>query len=199
MAKFNPNDYETVAERITRFYNDNPNGRIITTDYTSDQDRQVSTWRVKAEVWLPKPEAFLNDGGNDDYWFLKATGVAFEVDGGSGANSTSALENCETSAIGRALANAGYSGDKRTTREEMEKVNRGVTPRPQAPVAAPQPQLRNPEELFADIMDAPSKSALRGLWNTIGAQKDHLIPDGSKSFGALIIARQSDLPENEVF
>jgi hypothetical protein len=44
------------------------------------------------------------------------------------ANKTSALENAETSAIGRALAQAGYSGDKRVTREEMAKVARGVTP-----------------------------------------------------------------------
>jgi hypothetical protein len=44
------------------------------------------------------------------------------------ANKTSALENAETSSIGRSLANAGYSGDKRVTREEMNKVNRGVTP-----------------------------------------------------------------------
>jgi hypothetical protein len=45
------------------------------------------------------------------------------------------LENCETSAIGRALANAGFSGNKRTSREEMEKVARGVAPG--KPVAMP--------------------------------------------------------------
>jgi hypothetical protein len=195
MAKFNLNDYETVAERITRFYKDNPDGRIITTDYTSDLDRQVSTWRVKAEVWLPKPEAYLNDGINRDYWFLKATGVAFEVDGGSGANATSALENCETSAIGRALANAGYSGDKRTTREEMEKVNRGVTPRPQAPAGAPAAPQKDPLELYADIMDAPSKAALRFFWNTYPQAMDTLTPVGDQTFKALIIARQAELPE----
>jgi hypothetical protein len=44
------------------------------------------------------------------------------------ANKTSALENCETSAIGRALANMGLSGDQRASREEMAKVQRGVTP-----------------------------------------------------------------------
>jgi hypothetical protein len=44
------------------------------------------------------------------------------------ANKTSALENCETSAIGRALANMGLSGDQRASREEMAKVQRGVAP-----------------------------------------------------------------------
>jgi hypothetical protein len=54
--------------------------------------------------------------------------LAFEIDGAGMANKTSALENAETSAIGRCLANANYSGDKRVTREEMNKVNRGVSP-----------------------------------------------------------------------
>jgi len=66
-----------------------------------------------------------------DGWYLKSTGLAFEIDGVGMAQKTAALETCESSAIGRALANAGYSGNRRTTREEMAKVERGVTP--QAP------------------------------------------------------------------
>ena len=66
---------------------------------------------------------------NDETDKPKATGLAFEVDGQGMANKTSALENAETSAIGRALANAGYSGNKRTSRQEMEKVARGQTPK----------------------------------------------------------------------
>ena len=62
--------------------------------------------------------------GDQSLQLPKASGLAFEIDGGNGANQTSALENAETSAIGRALANAGYSGNKRTSREEMNKVER---------------------------------------------------------------------------
>ena len=52
------------------------------------------------------------------------TGLAEETIQGRGVNATSALENCETSAIGRALANAGYATKgKRASREEMVKVN----------------------------------------------------------------------------
>ena len=52
-----------------------------------------------------------------------ATGLAEETVQGRGVNATSALENCETSAIGRALANAGYATKgKRASREEMAKV-----------------------------------------------------------------------------
>jgi len=117
MAQFNLNDYETVEQRIKRFYKDNPDGRIITENQTTLQDRQVSTWVVMASVYL-----------NNETDKPKATGLAFEVDGQGMANKTSALENAETSAIGRALANAGYSGNKRASREEMAKVARDKKP-----------------------------------------------------------------------
>jgi hypothetical protein len=72
------------------------------------------------------------------------------------ANKTSALENAETSSTGRALANAGYSGNKRTTREEMAKVERDVTP------AAPtRPWLVEAEDL-ASKKDLPG---LRELYS----------------------------------
>jgi hypothetical protein len=56
-----------------------------------------------------------------------ATGWAEEVRGQGNVNKTSHLENCETGAVGRALANAGLSGsdfNKRPSREEMGKVVR---------------------------------------------------------------------------
>lgn len=129
MANFNLADYETVEQRIARFYSVYPDGRILTENLTTKLDRQVSTWVVKATVYLTKED--------QDSYCPKANGLAFEVDGTGMANKTSALENCETSAIGRALANAGFSGNKRTSREEMEKVKRDVTPK--APVAKPEP------------------------------------------------------------
>ena len=134
MAHFNLQDYETVEDRLKRLYSLYPDARVITTNLTTPQDRQVSTWVVKAEIYLPiwNLGAALEDAKIDyskgyerDCWFLKATGHAFEIDGVNGmANKTSALENCETSAIGRALANMNLSGNKRTSREEMQKVQR---------------------------------------------------------------------------
>jgi hypothetical protein len=128
MANFNLADYETVEERIKRFYETHPDGRIVTHDYTSQFDRESGVWRVQAMVFESSADQAAN--------LVKATGFAFEIDGTMGANKTSALENCETSAIGRALANAGFSGNKRTSREEMEKVARGVAPG--KPVAMPE-------------------------------------------------------------
>jgi len=118
MPRFNLEDYETVEERIKRFYATHPDGRIVTHNLTQDYDRAVSTWVVRAEVF----ENFEQENQG----CAKASGLAFEIDGGQGANQTSALENAETSAIGRALANAGFSGNKRASREEMKKVDRAT-------------------------------------------------------------------------
>jgi hypothetical protein len=70
----------------------------------------------KAQLWL------------DDV--LIATGWAEEVRGQGNVNKTSHVENCETGAVGRALANAGMAGgslEKRPSREEMSKVARMTT------------------------------------------------------------------------
>lgn len=122
MANFNPNDYETVEERLRRFWGDpaNADARIVTLNHTQPSDRAVSTWVVEARIYLTAGDQSLD--------LPKATGWAFEIDGVGMANKTSALENAETSAIGRALGNMNYSGNKRASREEMQKVARGVTP-----------------------------------------------------------------------
>lgn len=148
MAQFNLADYETVEQRIARFYKDYPDGRIITKNRTTPADRSVSTWVVEAFIYLTDAD--------QERMLPKATGFAFEIDGAGMANKTSALENAETSAIGRALANAGYSGNKRTSREEMEKVARDVTP-----VAPARPWLLEAEALAK----ANDLAGLRSLYS----------------------------------
>ena len=115
---FNLQDYETVEERLKRFWADenHSDARIITINHTTPADRERGVWVVEARIYL--------DVGNHADDLPKATGWAFEIDGAGMANKTSALENCETSAIGRALANMNFSGNKRASREEMEKVQR---------------------------------------------------------------------------
>lgn len=123
MAAFNLNDYETVEQRLKRAHEAHSDLRVVTLNHTTPADRSVGMWVVEARIFLTREDQL--DG------LVKATGWAFEVDGQNGmANKTSALENCETSAIGRALANMNLSGNKRTSREEMEKVERNVTPKP---------------------------------------------------------------------
>lgn len=149
MAQFNLNDYETVEERLKRAHAAFPDLRVVTVNHTTPQDRQVSTWVVEARIYL--------DRDDQAHGLVKATGWAFEVDGVNGmANKTSALENCETSAIGRALANMNLSGNKRTSREEMEKVARDVTPKP---------ALRVVRDWDAAVAALKSKSEAYALYN----------------------------------
>jgi hypothetical protein len=116
MARFNLADYETVEDRLKKFYVDWPDGRVITENETTPELRGEKIWVVRSVLYL--------NGEDLERGCPKSTGYAFEIDGTGGANLSSALENCETSSIGRALANAGYSGSKRASREEIEKVER---------------------------------------------------------------------------
>ena len=104
-------DYEPVSARLDRWLKVHADHecRVVTDLVHYLQDHCV----FRAELWL--------DG------VMIATGWAEEVRGQGNVNRTSHLENCETSAVGRALANAGMAGSdftKRPSREEMAKVSR---------------------------------------------------------------------------
>jgi hypothetical protein len=116
--RFNLDDYETVESRIKKFYELYPDGRIVT-EWVNRFDEQMTT----PMTWVVRTEVFLNADDQENRR-PKATGYAFERDGTGEVNQTSALENAETSSTGRALANMGLSGNKRASREEMQKVAR---------------------------------------------------------------------------
>jgi hypothetical protein len=120
---FNLDDYEPVAVRHSRWLAQHPNGRTIT-HMVSIPGADVCV--IRAELWL------------EDVCI--ATGYAEEVRGAGNVNRTSHVENCETSAVGRALANAGMAGtdvNKRPSREEMAKVQRQSASRGYLPAQAP--------------------------------------------------------------
>ena len=105
---FNLADYEPVEVRLEKFIKDYPDFRISTELEVVEASRYI----VKAYLFKTSQDSIA--------W---ATGYAEETVSTRGVNQTSALENCETSAIGRALANAGYAPKgKRPSREEMSKV-----------------------------------------------------------------------------
>ena len=107
---FDLSDYETVEDRLIRFWADHNEGSIVTTMMNYDGDSCV----FRAEIRYDKLDEAIT-----------TSGYAHETRSERGVNSTSFVENCETSAIGRALANCGYATHgKRPSRTEMEKVAR---------------------------------------------------------------------------
>ena len=116
---FNLDDYEPVAARLDRWLNEKLAGYTASTnDYPRVLTRMVS--EPGADICVIRAELWLGEN-------LIATGYAEEVRGSGNVNRTSHVENCETSAIGRALANCGMAGSdmtKRPSREEMSKVQR---------------------------------------------------------------------------
>jgi hypothetical protein len=111
--KYNLDDYETVDLRLRRLYTSHPEARVLT-DMVYRDDR---SFIVKAELYLDRNDLTP-----------VSTGYAEEIVGAGFVNKTSALENCETSAIGRAISNSplvlGTPEGKRPSQSEMEKVER---------------------------------------------------------------------------
>lgn len=106
---FNPDDYEPVAVRLDRWLKTATDPRVIT-----------HLHEYGADYCIFRAELYEGDK-------LISTGWAEERRAERGITSASMVEVCETSAIGRGLANAGMAGSdpgKRASREEMQKTNR---------------------------------------------------------------------------
>lgn len=118
MRKFNLAEYDDVDTRIKRFYSENPNGRLIT-ELVTDTDEMVV---FKAYVYMNENDVIKATGYAKELrdMDLKTTNDGKEYES---VNFTSWYENAETSSLGRALANAGYSGNKRPSRQEMMSVS----------------------------------------------------------------------------
>jgi len=137
---FNLADYEPVEVRLEKFIKDYPAFRISTELEVVEASRYI----VKAYLFKDAQDSLA--------W---ATGYAEETVTSRGVNQTSALENCETSAIGRALANAGYAPKgKRPSREEMSKV---VTKKAEKPAV---------QDLVQAIKAADAEPAEQDYWTT---------------------------------
>lgn len=97
-ARFDPENYEGVEDRIMAFRKDHPipGGRIVTIPMHT-----AKSWYWEAQVWIG--DVMCANGHS-----LDSMGQA------------SGCEKTETGAIGRALRNAGYSTKPGASREEME-------------------------------------------------------------------------------
>ena len=134
---FDLSNYETVETRLARFWEQYPDGRVETTLMNYDGDSCI----VRSVVWKHRDDANPT-----------ATGYAEEIKSDRGVNATSFVENCETSAIGRAIANCplqGSGGAPRPSRNEMQKVERLSTPTDtrQNPVHIPSGAFATPKQI----------------------------------------------------
>ena len=103
IIKIHNKEYKTVALRVTEFLS-SPTHKdwSIETDLISDGTNVVMKSTIK-DV----------DGR------IRGTGYAEEVRGSTNINKTSAMENCETSAIGRALSAVGFGGTEYASANEV--------------------------------------------------------------------------------
>ena len=129
MADFNLKDYEPVQDRIDKFYVKYPDGRILTTLESAIEN----AFTFKATIYKNIEEQKAG--------VPFTCGWAREVIGDGYVNKDSALENTETSAIGRALANIGFHGSKRQSQEEMKKTIKKEEPKPKGKIMKALDQL----------------------------------------------------------
>lgn len=124
------------------------------------------------------------------------SGMAEEIRGAGHVNKTSALENCETSAVGRALASIGLSGGEYASANEIEAVGRKEqnlknqagsekpvgSPPPSAPASPPSEPPRQSDDtedadrkLYLEVAGMlPTKKAKASVEDYFGQMKPKL-------------------------
>jgi hypothetical protein len=132
-------DYVQVNDRIMKFWEDHPNGRIHT---------KILSWENNVLIMQAKVWRDINDQ------FPAAIGHAYEKENSTQINSTSCLENAETSVVGRCLAILGYEIKRSVaSREEVENA------------IAQQEQLKQEE-------DRTNDPALKAKWTLLNGSVD---------------------------
>jgi len=119
MARFNISDYTLVKDRLIAFRDQFPQCSIETTLLASNNIVDSPTGEMCNE-YVMKAVVTPNPLAEPE---VQYTGHAAERDNGHFVNKSSAIENCETSAVGRALAHCGFGGDKNgPSAEEMSSA-----------------------------------------------------------------------------
>ena len=162
---FNLEDYEPVEVRLEKFWKDNPDGRV----YTELLESTATRFVVFSSIYRTEADAHP--------W---ATGLASETIADRGMLASSALEICETSSLGRALANAGYSAKvkggngKRPSREEMISATKAEMSKPKEFI----PVVNEADPWTIKTVAAPTTSAeaVAVVKDIIGGTTDKDVP-----------------------
>tara|TARA_X000001382_G_scaffold103956_1_gene78920 strand:- start:2636 stop:3259 length:624 start_codon:yes stop_codon:yes gene_type:complete len=120
-------DYIEVNERVKQFHIDYPNGSI-TTELIEMTDRFITKTTVIPDVKFPD---------------RKFTGLAYEKEDSTFINKTSALENAETSSVGRSLGFLSIGID--TSIASYDEVANAVTQQKDKPKTIPPVNLKDQE------------------------------------------------------
>ena len=136
-------EYKTVAERVAEFRE------------RHDHDYSIITEIIRSDDLVQMKAGIISSDGR-----VIATGYAEEVRNSTNINKTSALENCETSAVGRALAAFGYGGTEYASADEV------------AAAIAQQTEM----EVRKKAVDFYARMAqvVRDEWDTFAAIKNYL-------------------------
>ena len=156
--KFNLEDYETVKSRKLRFYKDYPDGRIVVQNLSTEPlEYALFMASIFKNVKDQKENCPFSTGTaleiRDKELSVARSGASYES-----VNFLSWTENCEESAVGRALDNAGYSGNKKPSREEMQKAKDFVDRQKKKPAEEthPEKQLAEPgKTIIVDKKPSP--------------------------------------------
>lgn len=146
-------EYKTVAARVQEFREKNGETYNIVTEIVNADDQRVV---MKASITFHEPQTGLVQ--------IMATGHAEEVRTSSQINRTSALENAETSAIGRALAAFGLAGTEYASADEVaQAITQQRAPAPKSQPASryePGPVTNDAQpskEVIDQVMDVFNK------------------------------------------
>jgi len=148
-------DYVPVAERIEKFYERYPEGRIMT--QIIEHDRESGFVLIRAEVYRAAEDTIP-----------AATGHAYEYKDAGYVQRNSYIEVAETSAVGRSLAFLNFETKRGiASREEMQKFAnpRADAAPPTAPVAPlPVPsEADDPAAVATDAQKDEMLALLEGL------------------------------------
>ena len=128
-------EYKTVAERVTELHRDHK-GQSLSIE------TELVSWSDGVVIF----KSIVTTGSGI------FTGYAYEREGASQINKTSALENCETSSIGRAIAAAGYSGTEYASANEVQNaINQQKNDTFSTTDIAPRPLTKQYAEMIKDL------------------------------------------------
>jgi len=200
---FDLSNYEPVEKRIDRFYQEYKNGRIVT-ELVAHSD----------QMFIVKAFAYRDAADERP----ASTGFAEERVGSNPVNRQSALENCETSAIGRCLANLNFAPKgARPSLEEMTKTDRvsdapaptqeyswsnvKISNGPAARADASEKQIGYVKKLvreLAEELQVDTRLAMEMAWQEMGCDQVTGIPNKA-SASVLINDLTQGQPSNSMF